>query len=87
MSPSYEPSVGSESPRDRVERLIAEGRLTRDAVHEAERVWAERLQHGVRMANREIVTPERTLKSVYVVNERRVRRLARRGERLWPPPS
>ena len=146
MPPSHEPGADDESVRERVERLIVEGRLTRDAVREAERVWAERLRHGVRMASGQsvhvslgdlyhaivdsriarkpwrietmiagiyelrtaesdrmlgltrwieetgelqgyvILTSERTLRSVHVVDERRLRKLARRGERLWPPP-
>lgn len=51
MSSTHESGTDRESARERVERLIAEGRLARDTVREAERIWMERLQHGVRMPN------------------------------------
>ncbi len=50
------PNVGkAESSRDRIERLIREGKVTQDAVNEAERLWRERLREGVRMPNGEVV--------------------------------
>ena len=45
----------AESPRDRIERLIREGKVTQDVVNEAERLWRERLREGVRMPNGEVV--------------------------------
>lgn len=46
---------GRETPRERIERLVREGRIMQEAVDEAERVWHERLRDGVRMPNRETV--------------------------------
>ncbi|MBI4506840.1 MAG: hypothetical protein HY691_15010 [Chloroflexi bacterium] len=48
-------SFGGESPKERVERLLGEGTMPRRAVEQAERLWRERLQHGVEMPNGEIV--------------------------------
>ena len=44
-----------ETPRGRIERLVAEGRIPRMAVARAERLWHERLHAGVRMPNGETV--------------------------------
>lgn len=37
----------NESTRERVERLVAEGKMTAEAVANAERVWRERLADGI----------------------------------------
>lgn len=42
--------------KERIERLVAEGRLAWDAVEAAERLWTESLQAGGRMPNGETVT-------------------------------
>jgi hypothetical protein len=45
----------AEPPRERIERLVAEGQMPRDAVEQAERLWQARLRHGVTMPNGEQV--------------------------------
>ncbi len=47
---------GAESPRERIERLIREGKMTREAVAQGERLWRERWQGGIRMPNGEVVS-------------------------------
>jgi len=46
---------GAESPRERVERLLAEGKMPRASVQRAERLWREQLRSGVSMPNGELV--------------------------------
>lgn len=43
----------SETPAERIERLVAEGKMPREAVRAAEVLWYERLRHGVLMPNGE----------------------------------
>lgn len=51
-----EPGHGSaEPPRERIERLVAEGLMPWAAVEQAERLWQERLRHGVTIPNGEQV--------------------------------
>ena len=45
----------SESPRERIERLVAEGRLPGSALAEAEALWRERLRDGVQLPNGDVV--------------------------------
>jgi hypothetical protein len=45
----------SESPRERIERLVAEGRLPGAALANAEALWEERLRGGVQLPNGEVV--------------------------------
>ena len=40
---------GAESPRERIERLVAEGKMPRAAVERAEQLWHERWQRGIQM--------------------------------------
>ncbi|MBX6770872.1 MAG: hypothetical protein IRY83_04050 [Chloroflexi bacterium] len=47
---------GAESPRERIERLIREGKMTREAVDRAEYLWHERWQRGIQMPNGEVVS-------------------------------
>jgi len=47
---------GAESPRERIERLIREGKMTREAVDRAEYLWYERWQRGIQMPNGEVVS-------------------------------
>ncbi len=47
-------SGGAESPKERLDRLVAEGMILQEAVDQAERLWRERLQNGVLMPNGEI---------------------------------
>lgn len=67
-----------ETPRGRIERLMAEGRIPRMAVARAERLWHERLHAGVRMPNGETV--QITLDDLYhlIVEPR----LLRKPERI-----
>ena len=44
-----------ESPRDRIKRLVAEGRLPGAAVAAAEALWQERLHDGVQLPNGDVV--------------------------------
>lgn len=64
-------SGGSESPRARVERLIQEGKISREAVAEAERCWRERLSRGIELPSGEIVRV--TFNDLYhVIVDRRI---------------
>ncbi len=49
-------SKEAESPKERIERLIREGKITREAVGPAEKLWEERLQYGVIIPNGERIT-------------------------------
>lgn len=44
-----------ESPRERIERLVAEGRLPASALANAEALWQARLREGVRLPNGDVV--------------------------------
>ncbi|MGI8552429.1 MAG: hypothetical protein ACR2PL_16815 [Dehalococcoidia bacterium] len=46
---------GSETPRERIERLIADGQLERQALEQAEEVWQARLHVGVSLPNDDVV--------------------------------
>ena len=76
-----EPGHGSvEPPRERIERLVAEGRMPRAAVEQAERVWQEQLRHGVTMPSGELVRI--TLDDLYhVIVDSRIWRHPERIER------
>ncbi len=71
-------SGGAESPKERIERLVAEGRMSQEAVEYAERLWRERLHEGVSMPNGEIT--RLTLDDLYhhIVDPR----IARHPERI-----
>lgn len=45
----------AESPRERIERLVREGKIARDTVTSAESIWRERLREGVKLPNGEVV--------------------------------
>ncbi|MCM8748579.1 hypothetical protein NET02_05425 [Thermomicrobiaceae bacterium CFH 74404] len=76
-----EPGRGSaEPPRERIERLVAEGQMPRAAVEQVERLWQERLRHGVTMPNGELVRI--TLDDLYhVIVDSRIWRHPERIER------
>ncbi|HKP54146.1 MAG TPA: hypothetical protein VJ183_16025 [Chloroflexia bacterium] len=44
-----------EEPKARIERLIGEGKITREAVDAAERLWVGRLRNGVVIPNGELI--------------------------------
>ena len=48
-------SGGSETPRARIDRLVAEGKITREAVAKAEQIWQDQLQGGIAMPSGEVV--------------------------------
>jgi hypothetical protein len=139
------PGGSTESPRERIERLVRAGELTADEVLRAERMWEERLRVGVRMPNGEVarftkddlyhamidrrvrrslpriepllqgifeirsserdrrvglsrweeagrllvgyvvLQPDSRVWTVHFIDERRLRRLMRRGDLLWRP--
>jgi hypothetical protein len=56
---------GAESPRERIERLVVEGKMPRAAVERAEQLWHERWQRGMQMPNGEVV--QVTLDDLYHV--------------------
>ena len=45
----------AETPQERIQRLIREGRKTREEVERAEAFWYERLRSGVRLPNGDLV--------------------------------
>lgn len=42
-----------ESTKERIERLLGEGKITEEAVATAERLWEDRLRHGILIPNGE----------------------------------
>lgn len=73
-------SAANETSRERAERLIREGKLTADAVANAEAVWHERLREGITIPNGETVTP--TLADLYhLIVDPRISRKPERIER------
>jgi hypothetical protein len=71
-------SNANETSRERAERLIREGKLTADAVANAEAVWHERLREGTIIPNGERITV--TLSDLYhvIVDPR----ISRKPERI-----
>lgn len=70
-----------EEPGARIERLIGEGKITREAVEAAEKLWEERLRYGITMPNGE--TAIITLNDLYhVIVDDRIWRKVYRIERL-----
>ena len=73
-------SNANETSRERAERLIRGGKLTADAVANAEAVWRERLQEGTIIPNGERITV--TLSDLYhVIVDHRISRKPERIER------
>lgn len=67
-------SGGAETTKERIERLVAEGKMAREAVVRAEQTWRDRLQNGVRMPSAELVRI--SLEDVYhiIVDPRMLRK-------------
>jgi hypothetical protein len=63
-----------ESPQERIQRLVAEGRIPHELVLEAERFWTRRLRTGVRMPNGERVAVTRDDLHHAIVDQRILRR-------------
>jgi len=55
LGPPDQAGNATESPQERINRLVAEGRLPGSALAEAEAIWQERLRHGVRLPNGDVV--------------------------------
>ncbi len=69
-----------ETPRERIQRLVAGGQMPRAAVEQAERLWQERLRHGITLPNGEQVWI--TLDDLYqVIDDSRIWRQPERIER------
>ncbi|MCL4369915.1 MAG: hypothetical protein M1380_03275 [Chloroflexi bacterium] len=74
-------TAGQESPKEGVERLVREGRFPWETVSEAEKLWHDRLCHGVRMPNGETVGI--TVDDVYhVIVDPRIGRKPQRIEQI-----
>ena len=50
------PEQRGEGARGRIERLLAEGRITHEALEGAQELWRARLQGGIKMPNGETAT-------------------------------
>ena len=72
-----EPSSKDETTSQRIERLINDGNITREAVIEAEAVWEQHLRQGILMPNGEMALI--TLDDLYhlLVDDRIWRKLYR----------
>lgn len=70
-----------DDPKRHVDRLVAEGALPLAAVHAAERLWQERLRHGVPIPSGELARFERG-DLYHVIVDNRIWRHLERIERL-----
>jgi hypothetical protein len=70
-----------ETTKERIDRLVAEGKIPPEAVERAERLWSERLIHGVLMPNGETAIVQ--LSDLYhLIVDRRIWREPERFERM-----
>jgi len=76
----YPGAGGAETPQERIQRLVTEGRKTREEVELAEAFWRERLRSGVQLPNGDLIQISRA-DLYHVIVDDRISREPQRIER------